>query len=467
MPKLTFKSTFPVSPRELFAWHERDGAINRLTPPWIRTEVKEWHGIRDGSRAVFQVSKGPLTSEWVAVHEDYVQGKQFTDYQESGPFQYWRHVHKFEPSGSSDTQLIDGVDFQMRGGGMGERMASGFVRREIERTFAYRHRIIGQDLLVHQHYNLSRVSLRIGITGSSGLIGSELASFFSTGGHKITRITRRRSTKPGDVYWNPESGEIDRAGLEGLDVVIHLAGENVLSFRWDEAKKKRIRDSRVKGTHLLASTLASLDVPPTVLLTASGLSVYGPHGSNAVSEASALKPGGFISSVAKEWEAAAEPAIKKGIRTVFLRLGVVLTPRGGVLQRILPFFAGGLGGSFSGDQWISWISMDDVLGAVYHTMMSTAAGPVNVVSPFPLSAEKFSKSIGRVIRRPVFLRMPRAVIQKTLGEVADEVLLESVKANPEYLITSGYQFLHPQLDEALRHVLGRDVPVHMRMSTMG
>ncbi len=465
MPKLTFKSNYPVSPEELFAWHERADSLLRLTPPWIRTVLKQWEGIRDGCRTVMQISRGPLSSEWVAMHEDYVRGEQFTDYQESGPFQYWRHVHKFEPLGESGSQLTDEIDFQLKGGNIGERLASGYVRRQIERAFAYRHRITGQDLLVHRQYNVGKTSLRIGITGASGFVGSELASFFGAGGHKVTRIVRRRSTRPGDVYWDPTTGEIDRSGLEGLDAVIHLAGESIMALRWNAAKKKRIRESRLQGTRLLATTLASLEKPPTAFLTASALGIYGSHGSNAVSEASVLKSGGFLSTLAKDWEAAADPAVKKGIRTVFLRFGIILSPRGGMLKQILPLFSSGLGGSFSpGDQWMSWISMDDVLGAVYHTMMSSAAGPVNVNSPFPLTMQQFARCLGQVIRRPAFFRTPSSIVRRALGEVADEVFLASIKAHPEYLTTSSYQFLYPQLEGALRHLLGREAPKHLELS---
>jgi uncharacterized protein (TIGR01777 family) len=467
VPKLSFSSTYPVSREELFAWHEKTGALARLTPPWSNVEVESFEGMRDGDRAVLKLSKGPFSKRWVAVHTEFAQGKQFADYQESGPFSYWYHVHRFEPFGVGESKLIDEIEFELPLGAIGEKFGTGFAKKEIERAFNYRHRILGQDILLHKHYNLSRVALKVGITGSSGLIGSELAAFLSTGGHKVRRIVRERTGNTDDIFWNPETGEIDRAGLEGLDAVIHLAGENVIKGRWDSARKNRIKESRVRGTSLLARTLATLDEPPSVFLSASGIDIYGSNQTLAVTEASALRPGGFLSSVAKEWEAAAGPAFKAGIRTVFLRLGAVLSPRGGVLRRILPYFYSGLGGSLSGEeQWISWVSMDDVLGSIYHTMMSTTAGPVNIVVPQPVTVEIFSGTLANVVRRPAFIRLPASVARPLFGEVADEILLESVRAHPEYLTSSGYRFLYPRLEDALRHMLGRKPPRKLDLSVL-
>jgi hypothetical protein len=456
MPTLAFKSTYPVKPEQLFGWHERPGAIVRLTPPWIDTTVESWQGIGDGHRAELKISKGPFTVKWTAVHDEYVRGKKFIDYQESGPFQYWKHLHQFEPVGDDQSRLTDVIDYQVPAGALGERVAGGLVRRDIERMFAYRHRILGQDIILHRQYNLSRASLRIAITGSSGLIGSQLAAFFTSGGHKVTRIVRRKTNEARHVFWDPESGQIDGEALEGHDAVIHLAGEDVLRLKWDEATKRRIRISRLRSTRLLAETIASLNDPPNVLLTASGISVYGRHGGQAVSEASALKPGGFLTTVAREWEAEAGPAIQKGIRTVFLRIGVVLSPRGGMLRKILPLFQSGIGGRFSGeDQWLSWITLDDVIGAVYHSMMSTTAGPVNLVTPNPVTTAQFARTLGSVLRRPAFMIYPKAPVRKILGETADEMFFESVRAIPAYLTTADYQFMHTELEGALRHVLGR------------
>ena len=467
MPTLTFKSTYPVPPQELFAWHERPGAIQRLTAPWIDTEVESWEGIGDGHRAELRLSKGPFSTKMMAVHEEYVRGKKFVDYQESGPFQYWKHLHQFEPVGNNQSRLTDVVDFQLPGGSLGEKVAGGFVRSDIERYFAYRHRVLGQDILLHRQYNLSKSSLRIGITGSSGLIGSQLAAFFTSGGHKVTRIVRQPTSEPRQAYWDPESGKIDREALEGHDAIINLAGEPVLRLKWDEEIKRRIRLSRLRATRLLAETIATLDHPPNVFLTASGLSVYGRHDGQSISEASAVKSGGFLAAVTREWEAEAEPAVKKGIRTVFLRTGLVLSPRGGALRMVLPIFQSGLGGRFTGeDQWLSWTTLDDLIGAVYHTVMSTTAGPVNVATPNPVTTAQFAKTLGAVLHRPAFLRYPRQLVRKIFGETADELFFESIRANPAYLTTAEYQFMYPNIEDALRHVLGRVKTVRVKGETI-
>ena len=467
LPKLSFTSNYPVSSDDLFAWHQREGSLHRLTPPWVSATVDEFEGIADGKQTVMRIGKGPFQVKWVTKHGYVVPSEQFVDHQESGPFAYWRHAHLFSARASGGSRLTDEIDFELKGGTLGERLSLGFVKSQLERAFTYRHRITGQDLLLHKHYNLSNVSLRIAISGSSGLIGSALAAFLSSGGHKVLRLVRRRSTRRGDVYWNPATGEIDRASLEGIDVIINLAGDSALAWRYDAGKQERIMRSRLDSTRLLAQTLSTLENPPSVFLSASGTSVYGSHGSLAVTEASSLKSGGFLSSVAKEWEAAAAPAMKAGVRTVYLRFGAVLSPRGGILKKILPLFQSGFGGSVSqSEQWVSWISLDDVLGAVYHVMMSTAAGAVNLVAPHPVSAEAFASTLARVLRRPAFLRVPKKFVKPVVGDVAEEVLFESVRAHPEYLSSSGYRFLYPTLEGTLRHLLGKKPPSKLDLSAI-
>ena len=467
MPKLSFTSAYPVPRSDLFNWHTRVGAIDRLTPPWVKTVVERWDGIRDGDRAVIRMSMGPVTQRWVAVHRDLVNGERFADYQESGPFKSWGHEHIFTSIDDRNSRLTDDIEYELKGGPIADKFLGKFATGEIERAFEYRHRVLGQDLLLHQQYNLSNVRLKIGISGSTGLIGSEIAAFFSAGGHEVIRIVRDRKGSRDHAYWDPQTGEIEKKKLEGLDVIIHLAGESVAGWRWDSEKKQRIRESRLRGTHLLSKTVASLSNPPTAFLVASGIGVYGSHGETAATEASALRSGGFLSSVAKEWEASAEPAVKSGVRTVFLRLGAVLSPRGGMLKQILPLFRSGLGGRFTGDeQWISWITIDDVIGSIYHVMMSSTAGPVNIVTPTPITMESFARTLGSVLRRPAWIVAPRGVARSVFGEVADEVLMASQRVQPAYLKTSGYQFLYPQLEGALRHLLGKKPPYTLNLDVI-
>jgi uncharacterized protein len=295
------------------------------------------------------------------------------------------------------------------------------------------------------------------VSGASGLIGAALVKELTRRGHRVSRMVRRRAGL-GEVSWDPASGALDPGDLEGLDGVVHLAGENV-GVRWTAARKARIRESRVKGTKLISETLAQLRRQPAVLVSASAIGFYGNRGNEPLTEASL--PGDrsrdFLASVSWEWEAAAEPARGAGIRVVHPRFGVVLSPRGGALKKLLLPFKLGLGGRIgSGSQWMSWISIDDAVGAILHLLSTdTVRGPVNVTSPEPLINRDFTLTLGRVLSRPTPFPVPAAALRLALGEMADGTLLSSARVEPARLLESGYRFQHPDLDSALRHVLGK------------
>lgn len=300
--------------------------------------------------------------------------------------------------------------------------------------------------------------MRILVSGSSGLIGSALLPFLTAGGHSVTRLVRskRAGGDVGSILWNPQAGTIDRGALEGFDAVVHLAGENIAGGRWTAARKARIRDSRVKGTRLLATTLAGLARPPRVLVTASAVGYYGDRGDELLAEES--PPGtGFLAELCREWEAAADPAREKGIRVANLRLGLVLSGTGGALPRMLPAFKLGVGGVIgSGRQYWSWIAIDDLVGAIYHALTTESLrGPVNVVAPRAVTNREFTKTLGRVLSRPTIFPLPAFAARLALGEMANELLLAGQRLEPARLVASGYKFLYPELEDALRHVLGK------------
>ena len=298
--------------------------------------------------------------------------------------------------------------------------------------------------------------MRILVTGSTGLVGSALVPFLSASGHAVIRLVRSE-VPPGDAAarWDPEAGTLDPAALEGLDAVVHLAGEDIAGGSWTAAKKARIRGSRVEGTALLARTLASLDRPPAALACASAIGYYGDRGDDALTEES--PPGaGFLASVCRDWEAAATPAVEAGIRVVHLRFGVVLSAAGGALAKMLGPFRMGMGGPIgSGRQYVSWIAMDDVLEAIDHLLShSTLHGPVNVASPKPVTQLEFARTLGRVLGRPTVLAVPAFGMRLMFGEMATEVLLASQRLEPARLLSSGYEFRYPDLEPALRHLVG-------------
>ena len=299
--------------------------------------------------------------------------------------------------------------------------------------------------------------MKILVSGSTGLIGSALVPFLTSGGHSVVRLIRTE-TRPGQaaVYWDPAAGKIDSSALEGLDAVVHLAGENIAARRWTPAQKARIRDSRVQGTRLLAQSLARLQQPPTVMVCASAIGFYGDRGTEDLTEKSA--PGsGFLTYTCLAWEAAAQPASEKDIRVVNLRLGVVLSPRGGALAKMLLPFRLGVGGKIgSGRQYMSWIGIDDVVGAIHYALTTDELhGPVNAVAPNPVTNLEFTKTLGRVLSRPTIFPMPAFAARLAFGEMADELLLASTRVKPARLQNSGYYFRHPRLEDALRHLLGK------------
>ena len=299
--------------------------------------------------------------------------------------------------------------------------------------------------------------MRVLVTGSSGLIGSALVPNLSADGHQVTRLVRPK-TRPGaeQVVWDPDSGRLDPATIEGFDAVVHLAGENVASRRWTVEQKKRLFESRVKSTQLLAGTLAQLSHPPRTLVCASAIGYYGDRGDVVLTEDSS-SGSGFASTMCREWEGAAELAAKGGIRVVRLRIGAVLSAAGGALALMLPPFKAGLGGALgSGRQYMSWIAINDVIGVIRHVLSNESlSGPVNAVAPQPVTNREFTKILGRVLGRPTFLRVPSFALRLAVGEMAEELLLASQRILPARLQSSGYTFRYPELEDALRDLLGK------------
>jgi uncharacterized protein len=296
------------------------------------------------------------------------------------------------------------------------------------------------------------------VSGSTGLVGTALIPALMAGGHEVIRLVRAKSRTPSKeiIGWNPEARYVDSAGLEGLDAIIHLAGEPIAAGRWNSAKKGRIRDSRVQGTRLLCDALSHSNRPPATLLCASAIGFYGDRGDEVLTESSAVGSG-FLADVCREWEAANDPARQKGIRVVNLRFGVILSTGGGALAKMLTPFKMGVGGIIgSGRQYMSCISIDDCIGAIQHALATdNLAGPTNIVQPGPVTNHVFTKTLGKVLGRPTIFPMPAFAARLAFGEMADQLLLASARVEPQKLVNSGYHFRHPDLETALRQVLGK------------
>ncbi|HYN01302.1 MAG TPA: TIGR01777 family oxidoreductase [Vicinamibacteria bacterium] len=449
------RTRLEATAEEAFRWHARPGAFERLNPPWDPAVVESRSGgIEDeGARVVLRV--GPLRQRWVAEHHGAVPGHEFHDRQVRGPFALWEHAHRVIPEGPNACTLEDRIEYALPAGAAGDLVAGRAVRALLDRMFAYRHRVTADDLAAHAACREGE-PMKVVVTGASGLLGSALVPFLTAGGHEVVRLVRRAPRSKDEARWDPEAGEIDAAALEGTDAVVHLAGENIAGGRWTEARKALLRSSRVGPTELLARALAGLTKKPKVLVSASAIGYYGNRGDAWVTEKDA-PAADFLGRLSVEWEAAAEPARKAGIRVVHPRFGIVLSPAGGALGKMLLPFKAGLGGVVGpGTQYMSWIALDDVLGVVHHLLdRADLEGPVNAAAPEPVTNAVFTKTLGRVLGRPTVASVPAFALRLALGEMADAALLSSTRVRPERLQASGYRFRFPDLEGALRHVLGK------------
>ena len=297
--------------------------------------------------------------------------------------------------------------------------------------------------------------MKIVISGASGLIGTQLVAKLSNSGHEVVRLVRR-SPKSGEIQWNPKSGTLDAAALEGVDAVIHLSGAGIGDKRWTSGYRKEILDSRTATTALLATTMASLSRKPSVFLSGSAIGIYGARNDEQLTEVSTHGTG-FLAEVCEQWEAAAKPAFDAGIRTVYLRTGIVLSPKGGALKKLLPLFKLGVGGKFgNGKQWQSWISIDDEIGAIEHLLTANVSGAVNLTAPNPVTNAEFTKVLASVLKRPAIVPVPTFAPKILLGgELADALLFTGQRVIPAALNASGYMFKHTTLESAFRSLLSK------------
>jgi uncharacterized protein (TIGR01777 family) len=293
--------------------------------------------------------------------------------------------------------------------------------------------------------------MRVAITGASGLIGSALVPALEREGHEVVRLVRREPTAPGEARWDPDAGTVDDSALADVDAIVHLAGENI-GQRWTESVRRRVLDSRVEGTRLVAETAARLPGKP-VLVAASAIGYYGLRGDELVDETSRKGPG-FLADVVEAWEAAADPARAAGVRVAHLRQGVILTKQGGALERMLLPFRLGLGGRIgSGRQWLSWVSLDDVVAAYLFALDHPLEGPVNVNAPGAVTNRDFVKSLGRALHRPTLFPVPGLAVKTLFGQMGEETVLGGQRVKPAKLEAAGFAFVQPDIDSGLARAL--------------
>jgi uncharacterized protein (TIGR01777 family) len=434
-----FRLNVPEAPAAVFEWHRRPGALARLLPPWqpVRA-VQEATDLRDGVALL----RFPGGRTWVAEHvaDEYVDGYRFADRLASRPFVLpvsWHHQHEFG-WGPSGCTVIDRVTTPLP-----ESLLIGMFR--------YRHRQLADDLSTHRWAAQTR-KLTVAITGSTGLVGSSVAPFLTTGGHRVVRLVRRAPTRDDERRWNPQAP--DPEVFAGVDAVIHLAGASIAG-RFSAEHKHEIRASRIEPTRLLSQAAATAGV--RVFASASAIGVYGADRGDELLDEDARTGSGFLAEVVRDWESAALSGAGSDMRVVLVRTGIVQSPRGGALRLQRPLFATGLGGPMgSGQQWSSWIGIDDLVD-VYHRAIidPRMQGAVNAVAPNPERQRDYAAALGRTLNRPALLPTPTIGPRMLLGrEGMREVALASQRVAPAALERLGHRFRFPELEPALRHLLG-------------
>jgi len=440
---LTYSSVVEASVADVFSWHTRPGAIARLSPPWLPARVlSEASSLRDG-QAVLGLPGG---RRWTAVHQpaDYDPPYAFAD-ELASPLLSWRHLHQFSATGERATLVTDVVETPL-------------PARVLRPMLVYRHRQLAADLaaLARSRQIGTKDPLTIAVTGSGGLIGTALTALLTTSGHQVIRLVRRLPRHAGERYWRPEDPAPEL--LDGVDALIHLAGASI-GGRFTPARKAEIRDSRILPTRRLAELASRAPEPLKAFVTASAIGIYGPDRGDEVLTEDSPRGEGFLADVVADWEDAARPAAAAGIRTVQVRTGIVQTPRGGMLRLLSPLFEAGLGGRLgSGKQWLAWIGLDDLLDVYRRAVLDAGlSGPVNAVAPEPVRNEDYTRTLASVLHRPALLPVPGFGPRLLLGaEGAREIAQASQYVRPERLIGAGHEFRQPELEDALRHLFGRE-----------
>ncbi len=428
--------------------------------------IEQKGGINNDDISIFQIKLGPITFKWVAKHFGYIHNRQFQDKMIKGPFKKWVHTHSFIPQGPNQCIIEDKIDYMPRFGKIGSKIIQKRIQHYLNQLFLYRSRILVNDTILEKM--TQEKGKNILITGSHGLIGSSLIPLLTNiGRHKITRLVRKvnnnnMSLRPGtkkedkkSMFWYPEYDKLDHHELEGFDIIIHLAGENIFG-RWTDIKKQRIFDSRVGSTKFLSESLTKLSNPPSLLICASAIGYYGDRPNEYLTEDSI--PGkGFLSEVCQKWENATKDASEIGIRVVNTRFGVVLTPKGGILQKLLSPFKLGLGITIGNkDQYISWVSIEDVIKSIFYSITNTSIkGPVNVVSPKPVTNLEFSDTLKKIYNPKLSVSINQNIPKLIFGEMSKEVLSTNTNVIPKKLVSTGYKFFNSELEDSLRFLLGK------------
>lgn len=461
LPIFSHQAQFNANKKEIWNWYNSDGAFRRIMPEWEGIQPMNAGRLVDGDETVFKVKLGPFRQKWVARHHSVVSGESFADRMIKGPFGAWNHNHEFQTDSNGVTSVIDNVEYKLPLHILTGWSAGFTVLPRMKQMFEFRSVRVANDLKqIQATADLPRQ--RILVSGSTGMIGLQLCAFLEAAGHDVHRLLRPSTKLPTDVdstkivRWNDLTGEILEGDMNGFDSIIHLAGAGIGDKRWSKKRLKLIRDSRIIPTQNLAKIVAKLDQPPKKILCSSAIGFYGNRGTEVLDESSTTGDD-FLAELCKEWEGASDVAKDAGLNVIHLRTGIVMSPLGGALAKLLLPAKMGAGGPVGGGkQMQSWISLDDEIYAIHHLMMKEdSTGAYNLTAPNPVSQKKFAKTLGKVLRRPAFAPLPGFVIKLLFGQMGKKLVLEGQDVRPTRLLESGYEFTHSELESCLRSCLGK------------
>ncbi|HEY2408232.1 MAG TPA: TIGR01777 family oxidoreductase [Polyangiaceae bacterium] len=423
--RLALQSEFPVSVSALAGWHAQPSAAERLNPPWLTLETTSRTTNADSAQLAWRVPFGPFRVP-VTLTQSY----------------------SASPRGAT---LHEQIAYEPPFGALG----GAAMRRRLARVFRYRHELALADLERGAQVGAGR-KLRVLVSGATGLVGRQLSLFLEAGGHQVVRLVRRVAEGPAEIRWDPARGEIEQEKLARFDALVHLAGENVASHRWSAAQKRRVEESRVLGTRSLCRALAALTEPPKVAICASAIGFYGETGDETRDEASE-GGAGFLADVCRKWEAESQVLAERGVRLVRARIGVVVARKSGAIEKMRLPFSLGLGGRLaSGRQYVSWISLDDLVGLLHFSLFDDGLeGALNCVAPQAVTNAEMTRTLARMLARPALLVVPAFALKLLYGEFAEEAL-KSQRIVPAKALARNFRFRQPALAQALAFELGLD-----------
>ncbi|MEF3255542.1 MAG: TIGR01777 family oxidoreductase [Deferribacterales bacterium] len=449
MAKFLKESTIDSNVEKLFLWHQNKGVIKRLIPPWEDVEVLKEPDNLINSEAIMLVRPLPfLTFRWHAKHLDFIPYKQFKDIQLTGPFRKWEHTHKFIEIEQNRSKLIDEIEYEPMFKPISNIFTAEMITKRLHSTFNYRHTITKNDLKLLEKYP-PKEKYKIAISGSSGLIGKALIPLLQTHGHEIVRIVRQKTEKDDEITFDIKEEKFI-GNTNNIDIVINLAGKPIGDSRWTLERKKEFESSRIAFTRALVNALCKLDNKPKRLINASAIGFYG--NSKEILTETSPKGDLYISHLCNQWEEASK---NDNFETTILRIGVVLSPTGGALKKLIELGKFNLAAILgTGDQYISWITIDDLIYSIVHIIYNDLTGTFNLTAPEPIKQKDLIKIISNKLNRLNFLSLNDKIIKLIYGEMADEILLANNYVLPEKLINTGFQFFFDKIDSALNHLMG-------------